>query len=132
MQSAALPWPALAGAAAGYEAPLTAALLALILGVIAQAGDLLESAIKRHFGVKDSGNLIPGHGGLLDRLDGVLTAAPAAMLWSFWIGPPRHVMDGGAMKQPKKQRFFASFFKKEDSSFSEEKEAKRLLFPGLA
>jgi phosphatidate cytidylyltransferase len=78
---------ALAGAAAGYEAPLTAALLALILSVIAQAGDLLESAIKRHFGVKDSGNLIPGHGGLLDRLDGVLTAAPAAMLWSFWIGP---------------------------------------------
>ena len=47
---------------------------------VAQAGDLLESALKRRFGVKDSGRLIPGHGGLLDRLDGVLTAAPVLVL----------------------------------------------------
>lgn len=53
---------------------------ALLLGVFAQAGDLLESALKRHFGVKDSGHLIPGHGGLLDRLDAVLLAAPVAGL----------------------------------------------------
>ncbi len=78
---------AFAGAVAGYESPLFAAFLALGLSVIAQAGDLLESAIKRHFGVKDSGNIIPGHGGLLDRLDGVLTAAPAAMLWSALVTP---------------------------------------------
>jgi phosphatidate cytidylyltransferase len=77
----------LVGAAAGYEHPLTAGLLAFLLSVIAQAGDLLESAIKRHFGVKDSGNIIPGHGGLLDRLDGLLTAAPAAMLWSALVTP---------------------------------------------
>jgi len=56
------------------------ALVAGGLGVVAQLGDLLESAIKRRFGVKDSSRLIPGHGGLLDRLDGVLTVAPVAAL----------------------------------------------------
>jgi phosphatidate cytidylyltransferase len=54
------------------------AVLAGLLGIATQAGDLLESGIKRHFGVKDSGRLIPGHGGLLDRLDGLLAAAPVA------------------------------------------------------
>jgi phosphatidate cytidylyltransferase len=77
----------LAGAAAGYEHPARAAALALGLSVIAQAGDLLESALKRFFGAKDSGWIIPGHGGLLDRLDGVLTAVPAAFLWSISVTP---------------------------------------------
>jgi phosphatidate cytidylyltransferase len=76
-----------AGAAAGYEHPAHAALLAFVLTLVAQAGDLLESAIKRHFGAKDSGWIIPGHGGLLDRLDGVLAAAPVALLWSLATGP---------------------------------------------
>ena len=60
--------------------------VAALLGVASQAGDLLESAIKRHFHVKDSSSLIPGHGGLLDRLDGVLAAAPVASLLSFGLG----------------------------------------------
>jgi phosphatidate cytidylyltransferase len=51
---------------------------AVLLSVFAQAGDLLESAVKRRVGVKDSGHTIPGHGGLFDRLDGFLAAAPVA------------------------------------------------------
>jgi len=60
--------------------PLAALLTGFLLSIFAQAGDLLESAIKRHLGVKDSGHTIPGHGGLFDRLDGFLAAAPLAAL----------------------------------------------------
>lgn len=60
--------------------------IAAALGIIAQAGDLIESRIKRHFGVKDSGRLIPGHGGLLDRLDALLTAAPVAAMLALSAG----------------------------------------------
>jgi phosphatidate cytidylyltransferase len=54
--------------------------VACVLSVLAQAGDLLESSVKRRFGAKDASHLIPGHGGLMDRLDGFLVAALAAVL----------------------------------------------------
>lgn len=60
--------------------PVTAA--SIVLAVVAQMGDLLESAVKRHFDVKDASNLIPGHGGFLDRFDGYLTVMPTAALMS--------------------------------------------------
>lgn len=60
--------------------------LAGLLGVVAQVGDLLESLVKRHFGVKDSGWLIPGHGGLLDRLDALMAVALAASLLALVEG----------------------------------------------
>lgn len=53
---------------------LAAAIIGLTVGLATMAGDLWESAIKRRFGVKDSGDLIPGHGGLLDRVDGLMFA----------------------------------------------------------
>ena len=55
-------------------------LVASVLSVLTQAGDLFESAVKRRFGAKDTSGLIPGHGGLMDRLDGFLVAALAALL----------------------------------------------------
>jgi phosphatidate cytidylyltransferase len=52
----------------------------LLLSIVAQAGDLADSGAKRHFAVKDTSALIPGHGGVLDRLDGLLAASIAAAL----------------------------------------------------
>jgi phosphatidate cytidylyltransferase len=94
-----------AGAIGGFTASLAVAagfaafglgkmipllLLAAALSIVSQLGDLFESAVKRVFGVKDSSQIIPGHGGLLDRLDGYVFAVVAAAL----IGFLRHGADG--------------------------------------
>ncbi|MGN6771645.1 MAG: phosphatidate cytidylyltransferase [Rhizobiaceae bacterium] len=71
---------AAAAAAADSDAMGIAIVTALVLAVVAQAGDLFESAIKRHFGVKDSSRIIPGHGGLMDRVDGLVAAGFALYL----------------------------------------------------
>jgi phosphatidate cytidylyltransferase len=70
---------AVAYASGGTRAAI-AGVLAVVLSIVAQGGDLFESAIKRRFGVKDTSHLIPGHGGVMDRLDGFLVAAFAAVL----------------------------------------------------
>jgi phosphatidate cytidylyltransferase len=90
-----------AGAAGGFVASLALAtgfavnglgkigpvlLLGATLSIASQLGDLFESAVKRRFGVKDSSHIIPGHGGLLDRLDGFVAAIVLAAIFGFLRG----------------------------------------------
>jgi phosphatidate cytidylyltransferase len=69
-----------AALAFGHHQPMAAIALGLLFSLVAQLGDLGESWVKRRFGVKDSGTLIPGHGGLLDRVDALLLSAAAMAL----------------------------------------------------
>lgn len=71
---------------AGYGAMAALALVAGLFAIIEQAGDLFKSAWKRFHGVKDSGDLIPGHGGVIDRVDGLVAVAMAAALIGYLRG----------------------------------------------
>lgn len=61
------------------------AVLGCLISTFATLGDLFESALKRNMGVKDSGNIIPGHGGILDRIDSALFALPAVVLYLYFV-----------------------------------------------
>lgn len=61
--------------------------LALVAGALGQAGDLGESVLKRSFGVKDSGAIVPGHGGLLDRVDALMLTSAVTYLYTLWVLP---------------------------------------------
>ncbi len=67
------------------ESLLSLVTISLILGISGQLGDLAESCLKRGAGVKDSSNLLPGHGGMLDRIDAVLFAAPVLYCYLVWF-----------------------------------------------
>lgn len=87
-------WGSLVGAVAGViiaklwylrNVPLAELLvLAVVAGSLGQLGDLVESMLKRSTGIKDSGNIVPGHGGLLDRIDALLIVAPILYLYATW------------------------------------------------
>lgn len=61
-------------------------LLALFAGALGQFGDLVESLLKRSTGIKDSGSIVPGHGGILDRIDALLVVSPIVYLYTLWSG----------------------------------------------
>jgi phosphatidate cytidylyltransferase len=63
-----------------------ALLLGLVAGALGQFGDLVESLLKRSTGIKDSGSIVPGHGGMLDRIDALIIVAPIVYLYVLWVG----------------------------------------------
>lgn len=62
--------------------------LAILAGALGQFGDLIESLLKRSTGIKDSGSVVPGHGGILDRVDALLIVAPLVYLYVLWVARP--------------------------------------------
>ena len=81
-------------ALAGVSVAPGLALVCAFLSLAGQAGDLFESAVKRRFGAKDSGIAVPGHGGLMDRVDALVFAVAAAVIVGLLHGGPSHIAAG--------------------------------------
>jgi phosphatidate cytidylyltransferase len=84
----------LVAAGAGLEVSPALVAMTAALSIACQLGDLFESAVKRRFGVKDSGHIIPGHGGLMDRVDGLIFACALAAFIGWLHGGPAHIATG--------------------------------------
>ena len=85
---------ALVAGGAGFVLSPALIVTAVLLSIACQLGDLFESAVKRRFGVKDSGHIIPGHGGLMDRVDGLVFACALAASIGWVRGGPDHIAAG--------------------------------------